>query len=116
MANHKYPEHVKLEEFHDDMQAQGEILEWLGSQHITLCIHQERRYCCPKCWWISEEQVLVVGLFDYRCRECESEVDFEVAGYCAITKSIEDLLAEMHEIDQKKFEREKREMLEALRA
>ena len=116
MTNPKYPEHEKLAAIQNDTQAQGELLEFLGGHHITLCEYRGRVYCCPKCRVIPKEQVQVRDLFEYYCTECDSEINFDIEGYYPINKSIEDVLAEMHDIDQKKIEKEKKRMLKAMRA
>ena len=83
----EYPEHEKLKAVQEESQAIGEFLEFGG---YTLCEHYEVN---P-----------------------ETGSPYIDPHWMPARKSIQDILAEYFDIDQKKLEEEKRAMLEAIRS
>ena len=93
----EYPEHEKLEKVKDKSQACGEFLEWLtGAQGYTLGEYHEHVEECTQ-----------VG---YKVCGMSSDVLYPAP---TVTRK---LLAEFFEIDEDKLDKEKRAMLDELRA
>lgn len=93
----EYPEHDKLAKVKDKSQTCGQFLDWLESDGRILCKYHKHTDDCgvdrwghPDCGY-SEESLV------------------------PIHTSIEDLLAEFFQIDRKKLEQEKRQMLNEIR-
>lgn len=124
----KYPECEKLHAVHETSNAIGDFLEWLGAQDIFLAERQLRVVC----EWTSFQTV--GGQFRYRCDEgriinymgedsgecenCDGEgsVEAEDPSLVLRMERIEDMLARYFEIDMAKVDRERRAMLEEIRA
>lgn len=89
MKTDPYPEHTRLSAIHDKSQAIGEFLEWLGDNGYSICEFQEAR-----------------------------SIDHPDAtdGFYPLHRSIQSWLAQYFQIDPAKIEREKRQMLDEIRA
>ena len=81
----EFPEHEKLQKVKDQSQAVGSFIEWL-----------------------SDEKNFIIAQY------LESD-GYDRAGFRPVNVPVNSLLAEYFEIDQKKLEEEKREMLSILR-
>ena len=100
----KYPEHEKLEKVKDKSQACGEFLEWLlGPRGYQLGEYHEH---VDDCWLPNENQL------DGRRRMC----GMDAQTIYPVPLNVRKLLAEFFEIDEDKLDKEKRAMLDELRA
>lgn len=113
-----YPEHDKLTKVAPESQAQGELLEWLSSQGIHLMVRWEGEEPddCTSCWHGSDASRDRCTTTQ-RCHACKGthQVMRYRAAWVPDHRSIPDLLATYHGIDQRKLEQEKRAMLAAIR-
>ncbi len=92
----QYPEHDKLRKVKDKSQEMGYFLDWLSSTNIVLCkIHTHDEGC-------KDDDG------DNYCGYHEDE-------YTSIRVGPEQLLSEYFNIDLKKLEEEKQQMLEEIR-
>ncbi len=97
MAKPEYPEHEKLRKLQGANQAEGDFLERLLAQGLTLCT-------------FHEEHTTVVN-------DTEGGGQWpEKGAYRPHCESTESLLARFHGIDQAKLSAEKDAMVEAMRA
>ena len=109
----EYPEHEKLKAVHDQSQAIGEFMEWLGGKGLSLgAYHKHTEGCKNPDWhkgvnegkqWIDEDWVT-----QYRCGAQTDQ-------FVYVGMDIEAKLAEFFEIDRDKLEQEKRAMLQKQR-
>jgi hypothetical protein len=91
-----YPEHNKLRAIQPFSQKIGEFLDWLEEQKIELVMHHEHSSAC------EDENG------DHKCGYCNGEEQ-------PIYESKEKMLARFFEIDLKKLDMEKEEMLNQIR-
>lgn len=89
----KYPEHLKLKAVRDKSQCVGEFLQWLS----------------------VEKNIYLSKYINSRPPEEDEDEDDIPKVLVTITTPMLDLLSEFFEIDQKKLEDEKQEMLEEQR-
>ncbi|KKN06340.1 hypothetical protein LCGC14_1078360 [marine sediment metagenome] len=107
-----YPEHDKLETVKAHSQAIGEFLSWLSAQGLSRCHYLSEVYICLDCGEIDPSRV---SLRREECPECDANVELREEGYYPDHRGVEKLLAEYFDIDLGKIEKEKRQMLGALR-
>lgn len=91
----QYPEHQKLEEVEDEKQVIGEFLEWFQSRGFVI-VETKRN-------------------MEKRRADDPQSLELEGRRWVRLVQSplrIKDFIAMYFNIDQKKFEEEKREMLE----
>ena len=88
----EYPEHNKLDGVKEMSQLLGEFLDWAQDQHLTLC------------WYDSGDED----------PDGEQVFDHE-RGWRPCHDTIQTLLAKFYNIDLKKLESEKEQMLEEIR-
>lgn len=114
----EYPEHDKLTKVSDVSQAQGELLDWLMGQGVHLMRWEEftETAACVACSHISDAARERCAARQ-NCPGCKGthQVLRHREGWIHEKRSIQDILAEHHGIDQQKLEREKRGMLASLR-
>lgn len=87
----EYSEHEKLHEIKDQSQTISEFFDWLGSKGLLICKYHKQ-----------------VG-------STLGQGEFQEAGYYPETPSIQILLTDFFDIDQKKLEEEKKDMLDDFR-
>ncbi len=135
MSDH--PECDKMLAVSEDSQKIGEFLEWLGSQGLHVCSlvtkrpceYRGRRYACSGGRLYYGEDVsslghLLVDESEYeseairRCDACRGSgmVDLIQPHFSPVSGTINTLLAKYYGIDMDKVERERRAILEDLRA
>lgn len=90
----EYPEHEKVHEIKEQSQSIGEFLDWLFGKGVHLMTWEE---------WEEEEN------WGYETKMMKH------SGFMGVRKSIDHLLAEYFEIDLKKLEEEKQEILQRIR-
>ena len=127
----EYPEHDKLSKVSDESQAQGDLLDWLASQGTQLMQFEkwdeEGMDLCGDLHFSRKAVERCVAKRGGEIREHTAEDGSVIADHYVLVKrhyeqwvhdprSIQAILAEYHDIDQVKLEREKRAMLAALRA
>lgn len=125
VVEYKYPEHEKLKKVSERSQAIGEFLDWLGSEKGARPMHYvDEPYdevCTGNLFYGCAEgkHVTMEGRTTSRdCLVCggTGKVTVRNVGWRELPGSTTDLLAEFFEIDQKKIEAEKRQMLDEIRA
>lgn len=116
----------KIFEVKEKSQAIGEFLEWLGSKGIMLAKEAyedpEKQYSCDACDGTGRVDMfcgIPVSGDSVACRACNGEGNRKGRGrlenLIPLTHTTENLLADFFEIDLKKVEIEKREILKQLR-
>ena len=110
----KYPEHDKLQEISDQSQVCGEFLEWIkggheGSPGLHLCEWREESDL-PQ--WVHEATGKPVPFAHLRATQ---NLDWYPAGFYSPGLNTRELLAPFFDIDQKKIDDEKDQMLREIR-
>ena len=121
-----YPEHEKMKKVVDRSQAIGEFLEWLRSTkrvHLHVWLDEQTEYeaDCPGEWSYTCEDgraISVVGTNKGECEKCDGtgKVTVREPGWYPIGTPTTELLAEFYDIDLKKIDAEKDQMLADIRA
>ncbi len=130
LVTDKYPEHEKMLKVAELSQSIGEFLTWLSDdQHVWLAKHDVKVDNCRNCDHPDAHDERVPNPVTYGQRACSFEDD-ETGDTCDCDRAdfgntdilytwphtISDLLATYFEIDKRVLEKEKRAMLEAMRA
>lgn len=117
----KYTEHEKMKAVNDKSQAIGDFLVWLRCRDVELCKYEDRKLICgkKKC----PESNMNGKCFIEPRKGCKNHHHTDLlcynvfhSGYQPIHYSIEGILADFFNIDLKKVEEEKIQILDDIRA
>lgn len=110
-----YPEHEKLSEIQEQSQRIGLFLEWLRQQGYVICRWEEPDDDLTYFVDVDTGEPCERGGDHYFHNDCIVNTDWYEEGYYPTKHTIQDILAEYFDIDQKKLEAEKRAMLAEVR-
>lgn len=110
-----YPEHDKLRAIADKSQVCGEFIDWLHESGIQFAVYHAHSDACDLHTNDCPGAAYSDGTNPPECRR-EFHCGLREDVLCPCFTSTTRLLAEFFEIDEAKLEREKRAMLDKLRA
>jgi len=115
MAQGKYPEHEKLSNCREKSQAIGEFCEWLQSEKGIFLAQRHKHN--DDCWGTVEVEVPLAlgGTYGQTRPSRQLTCGYNESQLRHICVRLEDLLAGFFDIDPRKLEQEKRDILDECR-
>jgi hypothetical protein len=126
-TSEEFPELAKLSSVRTESQAIGEFIEWMGGQGWQFTKYEERTFgeelCLGDGWYgcyggYRTDVARMVGNKDKLCKRCKgtARVESKTTAHWSDNRTIEQQVADYFDIDLKKVEAERRQLLEQVRA